>query len=427
MIYQEIQLDINFHDRNGLSFRAIAAKTGVDRRTVKKYVEHPELIGQRRERRNRESILDPFRPQIDAYLKEDPAYRASWIYDKLVKSGYHGGYELVKVAVRDGKQKHQQLAYIRFETEPGLQAQVDFGEFQVLLPNGSLKKYYLFAMILGYSRMLYCELLEKCDMPSFLEAHIRAFDAFGGAPLEILYDRMRNVFVRELAGKNAFTQSLVTLAAHYGFTPRVAPAYAPWVKGKIERPMDFVRESWWRGYEFLDIEHANRDLADWLTEKAKRVHGTTRERVNERFEREKPHLLALPAQACDVSERLFRTVRKDCTIALGGNRYVLPHALVGKNVVVRRRGKDLRIFDGDRLIVVYEIPPDGKGHLVQDPRFYAELLADRLMNARKFGGRGGRKTKGRATISPSSPRYPIDVQRRSIDVYAQIGGEVGYA
>jgi len=426
LIYQEIQLDINFHHRNGLSFRAIAEKTGTDRRTVKKYIEHPELMGQPRAGHSRESIIDPFRPQIESFLKEDGDYRASWIFDKLVKSGYNGGYELVKVAVRADKQKRQHLAYVRFETEPGRQAQVDFGEFQVLLPDGSTKKYYLFAMILGYSLMLYCEILEKCDMPSFLEAHIRAFDAFGGVPLEILYDRMRNVFVSELAGKKAFTQSLVTLATHYGFTPQVAPAYSPWVKGKIERPMDFVRESWWRGYEFVDLDHANSDLGDWLGEKAKRIHGTTRERVDECFEREKPHLLALPAKACDVSERLFRTVRKDCTIAIDGNRYVVAHTLVGKQVVIRMRGRTLRIFHDDQLIVVYEMP-EGKGELVQDPRFYADLLADRAMNARKFGGRNGRKAKGRATISPSSPRYPIDVQQRSMDVYAQIGGEVGYA
>ena len=142
--------------------------------------------------------------------------------------------------------------------------------------------------------------------------------------------------------------------------------------------MDFVRESFWRGYEFTDLPKANRDLASWLTQKAKRVHGTTQERIDVRFEREKPYLLPLPLRACDVSLRLSPEVRKDCTIAILGNRYVVEHTLVGKKILVRVRAcdKQLRVFDDARLVVTYQIP-DGKGHLVQDPKFYAALLADK--------------------------------------------------
>ena len=163
-------------------------------------------------------------------------------------AGYTGGYTLVKDAVQAIKGERQRLAYIRFETEPGFQAQVDFGDFQVIRPDGSRQTYYLFSMILGHSRMLYAELLERCDLVSFLEAHQRAFAFFGGVPREVLYDRMRNVYLKCLYGKPQFTQGLQGLAVHYGFSPRVAPAYAPWVKGKVERPFDFIREDFWRGY-----------------------------------------------------------------------------------------------------------------------------------------------------------------------------------
>ena len=262
--------------------------------------------------------------------------------------------------MRTIRAEHQCKAYMRFETEPGVQTQVDFGEFAVEEPDGAVRRYFLFALILGYSRMLYAELLERCDMVSFLEAHQRAFAVLGGAPLEVLYDRMRNVFLRQLVGKVEFTQSLVEVATHYGFTPRVAPAYAPWVKGKIERPMDFVRESFWRGYAFTDLLTANHDLAHWLAEKAERVHGTTHERVDERFARERPHLLGLPPHPCDVSERLYRDVRKDCTIPVYGNRYVVEHTLVGHRVVVRVRGDNLFVDSGliDRLVTTAESQPD---------------------------------------------------------------------
>ena len=470
-------MEIAFHRRNDESYRKIARDTGCDPRTVKKYCENPELIGKPRKSAPRPSKVDPFRGQIEKYLEDDIEFQASAIYDKLRRQGFTGGYEIVKRAVAPIRRQKQLKAYIRFETEPGAQAQVDFGEFQVVEPDGTIKKLYLFAMILGYSRQPYAELLERCDMVSFLEAHQRAFKALGGAPHEILYDRMRNVFLRQLTmteltgkphgpdgtmvdgqtackdSKVEFTQSLVDLALHYGFTPRVAPAYAPWVKGKVERPMDFVRESFWRGYAFTDLATANRDLSSWLVEKSQRVHGTTHERVDVRFEREKPYLLALPANACDVSERLFREVRKDCTIAVLGNRYVVEHTLVGRKVLVRVRECDrqLRVFEDDRLVVTYEIP-EGKGHLVQDPKFYAALKADREMQARKFAryhaGSNGklRKPKGRAfkkTISPRKPVHPIDisqinvapievetridpilVEQRSLTDYSHLGGAI---
>ena len=168
------------------------------------------------------------------WLKEDPAYQATTLYRRLRQAGYAGGYTLVKDAVQAHKEERQRLAYIRFETEPGVQAQVDFGDFQVALPGGAKKTYYLFSMILGHSRMLYAELLERCDLVSFLEAHQRAFAYFQGVPREILYDRMRNVYLKRLHHQPQFTQGLQSLAVHYGFRPQVAPAYAPWVKGYDE-------------------------------------------------------------------------------------------------------------------------------------------------------------------------------------------------
>ena len=228
----EKQMDISFYKRQELSYREIARKTGSDPRTVKKYCENPDLINKPRKSVERPSLVDPYRDQIAQYLSDDVEYRASTIYDKLCRDGFKGGYEIVKRAVRCIREREQCKAYMRFETEPGVQAQVDFGEFQVEESDGTVRKYYLFALILGYSRMLYGELLERCDMVSFLEAHQRAFAALGGVPHEILYDRMRNVFLRQFAGKTEFTQSLVDLAVHYDFTPRVAPAYAAWVKGK---------------------------------------------------------------------------------------------------------------------------------------------------------------------------------------------------
>ena len=409
-------MDILTYHRQGMSQRKIARKLGISRNTVKRYIKNPEfpesLIGTRQ----RVSLLDPFEGNINSWLKEDLEYTARWIYERLSGMGFNGSYEIVKRKVGGIKAEQQKVAYMRFETEPGYQGQVDFGEFQVKNADGSIKKLYLFSMILGYSREIYGELVERCDLPTFLDCHMRAFEHFGGVPEQIIYDRMKNVFIGKVAGKSKFNDTLMGFALHYGFKPEVAPAYAAWVKGKVERPYAFIREGFWRGYGFVCLETANRDLKDWLKKKSERVHGTTHEVVCQRFAREAPHLKGLPSRVFDTSYRICRKVHKDCTVRFEGNSYVVPHRLVDKEIILRVKDKTMRIFADDILVVIYEIPRS-KGQLVQDKRFYEALKKDREMNKRKYGH--GRRIKGRAknTISPLKPPYDMDVEIRPIAIY----------
>jgi len=416
-------LDILTLKKKGLSQRKIARKLGISRNTVKKYLENPEFPDSQKRKGKRKSLLDPYIGNIEAWLSEDIAYPGTWIYDRLSNMGFRGSYEIVKRKVHDLKAERQKIAYMRFETEPGFQAQVDFGEFQVENADGSIKKLHLFSMILGYSRRIYGELIERCDLPTFLDCHIRAFEFFGGVPEEILYDRMRNVFIGKIAGKNKFNDTLMGFALHYGFKPEVAPSYAAWVKGKVERPYRFIREGFWRGYGFVCLETANWDLQAWLEKKDKRIHGTTHEVVCIRFAREVPHLNALPRQAFDTSYRVYRKVHKDCTVRFESNSYVVPHTLVGKKIILRVKDGIMRIFSDDSLIVTYEIP-EGKGRLVQDKRFYDALKKDQEMNRRKYNRTKHRKGRAKHTTSPVKPPYDMDVEIRPIAIYDHAGGEV---
>lgn len=287
-------MDIWVLHRQGLSQRGIARKLGISRNTVKKYLENPVISEGKGGPERRKSKLDPYEGNIATWLEEDFGYSATWIYDHLCHMGFTGSYEIVKRKVQKLKAERQKVVYMRFETEPGYQAQVDFGEFQVENADRSIRKLYLFSMILGYSCRVYGELIEHCDLPTFLDCHIRAFNYFGGVPEEVLYDRMRNVFIGKIAGKAKFNETLTGFALHYGFKLEVAPAYAAWVKGKVERPYRFIREGFWRGYGYTCSKTANRDLTSWLEEKDQRVHGTTHESVVRRFEREQPHLHILP-------------------------------------------------------------------------------------------------------------------------------------
>ncbi len=416
-------MDILDLHRSGLTQRAIARKLGISRNTVKKYIEAPENCLKNPKPYHRKSLLDPYHNSIKAWLDEDEYYTATWIYDRLVNQGYAGSYETVKRKVGKLKKYKQKIAYMRFETDPGHQAQVDFGEFQVELPDGSIKKLYLFSMILGYSRKIYTEFIERCDMPSFLDCHIHAFEYFAGIPDQILYDRMKNVYIAKLAGKHKFNSILIGFAFHYGFAPKVAPAYAAWVKGKVERPYTFIREGFWRGYGYVNMVRSNKDLWAWIIKKDERIHGTTREKISTRFQREQPYLNPLPHQSFDTSYRIYRNVYKDCTVHFEGNRYVLPHRLVGEKVILRVKNSQLRIFENNYLVVVYDVPST-KGNLVQKKRFYEALKKNMDMNRRKYNC--GRKGKGRAkqTISPEKPKYDMDVEVRPISVYEQVIQEV---
>jgi transposase len=401
--------------QQGYSLRQIAKKSGMSRNTVKKYLMDPSRP--LRPRPKKEGVLCAYLPHIHSLLEADGEYQATRIYDHLRTAGYGGSYAVVRRYVSSWKGEKAQKAYIAFETEPGRQAQVDFGEFQVELEGGRVERYFLFAMILGYSRKLYAEFVEQCDLPTFLDCHIRAFAYFGGVPGDILYDRMKNVYLGRLMGKDRFNGTLLSFAAQYGFRPQVAPAYSPWVKGKVERPFLYVRENFWRGYGFTGRENANVDLWRWLLEKEQRVHGTTHEVVAHRFERERPFLSALPKTAFDTSFRIYRKVRKDCVVVFEGNRFVVSHHLVGKDVLLRVKNGRMRVYAGDALVVEYAVP-EGKGHLVSDPRFYKALREDAAMAARKYAKVSRHKARAKKTIGLLKPRYEMDaVERRPLSAY----------
>src|SRR4030067_3844849 len=134
MISKEVFLEMRALHRNGKSIRAIAKETGRHRNTVKKHLFGDDFPHYHKGAA-RESILAPHFQTIQDYLGED-YYKATWILDRLKNRGYQGGYDTVKRYVRTIKERETRLAYARFETEPGHQAQFDWGDFQVEEPSG---------------------------------------------------------------------------------------------------------------------------------------------------------------------------------------------------------------------------------------------------------------------------------------------------
>ena len=328
--------------------------------------------------------------------------------------GFAGSYETVRDFVRPLKEQKTRLAFARFETEPGRQAQVDFGDFQIQEPNGSITTLHAFSMVLGFSRAMHVEFGEKCTLETFLDGHINAFRHFGGVPAEILYDNMKNVVIDRKGGRANFNIEFLHFANHYGFTPKLCPPYSPWVKGKVERPMAYIRERFWRGYTFTTLEALNRDLRNWLDETAnQRIHGTHRLPVNDRWQQEIALLGKLPPADYDTSIKLYRKVYKDCQISYNTNRYLIPHHLVGKKVLLKIKKGIIRIFHDHDFVVSYKLAT-GKHELVGNRLFYEQLKRDQEQLGRKYG-----KTKGKATRGLVSGSLFPQVAHRPLAEYDQ--------
>jgi len=371
----------------------------------------------------RTSKIDPYKKLIQSWLEQQD-YQATRIHELLQAQGFHGCVRTVRRYVAELKEKRDAVAYVRFETMPGQQAQVDFGDFVISCSDGSKLTIYCFIMVLGYSRKMYIEFIDRCTLANFLKCHQKAFEYFGGIPCEILYDNMKNVVIKKMVGLIQWNQSFWAFCLHYGFKPLTTPAYSPWAKGKVERPIGYVRERFWRGYQYTDFKYANKDIGEWLKEVADdRIHGTTHEKVSLRFEKEKPFLGSLPPNVYDISEKLWRNVYKDCQVAFDCNRYVVPHEYVGRDVLLKINGGELRIFYDDKLLVTYKIP-EGKGQTL-GAELYERLRKDKDQIKRKY--RKPFFKKAWATRGLASDRINIEVRHRPLSEYENLLKGGGHA
>ncbi len=416
MIRKGEVMDIWTLYRQGYSYRAIARRLGLDRRTVKRYIEAEGFP--KYKKRKRSSKLDSYHGLIRDWLEEDD-YTATWIHDRLKLQGFTGSYDLVKRFVRREKSRKARLAYVRFETEPGLQAQVDFSEFRIIEADGRESTIYLFVLVLGYSRVMYGEFVNRCIMKNFLECHQRAFGYIGGVPGEILYDNMKNVVIRRLVGRIEWNVRFLDFAGHYRFKPVVCPPYSPWYKGKVERPFDYIRERFWRGRRYINIEQANCELLKWMDQTAnRRIHGTMKENVAKRWDREKALLGNIPCRSYDTSDVYYRKVYKDCFVRFRCNSYRVPHRMVGKRVIIKVNDDTLRIYHNNELLKVYLLV-NGRGQFIEDKELLDSLLNDKEMLRRKYRKP---KSKGKATRGLVKDKTDYEGLVRELGIYDELTG-----
>ena len=258
----------------------------------------------------------------------------------------------------------------RFETAPGRQGQVDFAQFRTVFTDepGVERILWLFTMILGHSRWLWGRFCATQDLQTVLRCHIDAFAAMGGAPSELLYDRMKTAVIGESAeGVVTYNPSLVGLLNHYGAVPRACRPYRAQTKGKVERPYRYVREDFFLARSFRDLDDLNAQFEAWRTTVANaRVHATTRRVVAEHFTEERPALITHPAVPYSAVLTIERRVSREGMVSVGGNLYSVPDTTRKRVLDVQSHPKEIRIFEDGALIAVHPVL-DGKNRRRVDP------------------------------------------------------------
>lgn len=355
MLSKEDYLMIQAQLERGVYQKDIAAELGVDPRTIRRAVKRGGAPP--RGRRRRGSKLDPYKPFVDKLLREN-VWNAVVIYRELQAKGYRGGVTIVKDYVRPKRVLRKSRATVRFETPPGRQMQSDWGEVWAMVA-GQRTKVHFTAHTLGFSRRFHFWATDREDAEHTYEGMIRAFEFFGGTTGEVLVDNQKACVIEHRVGERVvFNAGFVDLAGHYGFTPRACGPGRAETKGKDERMVRYIKEHFFVRYRsFESFSHLNRLAEQWLIEETdRRVHGTVKEVVWERFQRERPHLGALPRCRFDTSYRERRVVAWDGYIDVRGNRYSVPSELCGKAVEVRiTLDDDLRVFDEGRLVVTHRL------------------------------------------------------------------------
>ena len=173
---------------------------------------------------------------------------------------------------------------------------------------------------------------------------------------------MKTAVLGELEGESiVYNPSLLALAAHYGFSPRACKPYRAKTKGKVERPFRYIRQDFFLGGRFGNLEDLNAQLAHWLATVANaRVHGTTRQVVAEHFAQEQPSLRALPADVFNATLKLERRISHEGMVSVGGNLYSVPEGTRSRVVEVHTLAHEIRIFEAGRLIAVHAVL-EGRG------------------------------------------------------------------
>lgn len=395
--------------RQGLSISQIAAVTGFNRRTIRKYLSDPDTprYGPRAPRPTK---LDPFH----AYLSQRLAagvWNARVLLREIQERGYTGGYTALKDYLQPLRREAAVWAVRRFETPPGHQAQFDWGHVGTVQNGGGTRKLYGFVLTLGHSRAMYADLATDQTLPTLLRLHEAAFAALGGLPREILYDWMKTVALgTDERGEVQWHPQFLDFARYWGFVPRLCRPYRAQTKGKIESGVGYVRKNFLAGWQPDDLEGTRGQLLAWTVQVAhQRVHGTTYRVVAEAWEAEKPFLLPVAGRRpYPLVIQQVRRVARDAFVSYRSNRYAVPWRAAGQEVFVRESDGRIEIVREQETLARYELCRE-RHQVIQNAAYHADIPL----------GNAGKPGKRQIVVREEGPQ----VQQRPLAVYELLATE----
>lgn len=304
MLTQERYMEITILHRQGYGTRRIARELGISRNTVRESLRHDDRLPRSYHRTTvRVAKLAAYQAYLEERVKQAQPHRlpATVLLEEIRQQGYTGGVTMLRAFLQGLYPALPVEPVVRFETEAGLQMQVDWTVLQ-----SKPVRLSAFVATLGYSRASYVEFVSDERLETLLACHVAAFGWFGGVPKKVLYDNMKTVVLARDAygeGEHQYQPGFLDFAKHYGFLPKLCRPYRAQTKGKVERFNHYLKHSFYfplvtrlaqQGVA-VDVGLLNAEVRRWLQDVAdQRIHGTTQEPPAHRLVLERQHLQALP-------------------------------------------------------------------------------------------------------------------------------------
>ena len=243
----------------GLSEREIARRLSISRGKVRRALSG---LPSQKPAGEKGSKLDAFKPMVEEVLVSYPKLSGVRVFEKIKGAGYTGGLTTVRYHLIKSRGLHRE-AFVRYETAPGEEAQVDWGYWGLFPFKEWWRKVYFFVMVLGYSRKLYVEFTTSQSLADFLSCHVNAFRFFGGITKNIRYDNLKSVVISRYLKHIQFNQKFLEFAGYYLFAPQVCNIARGNEKGKVESGVGYVKKNFLAGREFKDFADLERQLQAW--------------------------------------------------------------------------------------------------------------------------------------------------------------------
>ena len=350
MIDRQTVFEIHRLHNLGWKKRKIARKLRVSRPTVQRYLENPEPL---RRKITRSSKLDPYRDRIKQLLEQDPEVKAPVVLQRIQKQGFDGKITILRDYLRDLRgQQTFAIPFIRFESPPGKQMQIDRGHFGSLPYGDTVRKLYALAAIECYSRAAYVEFTHSQNQQSLHQTLLNAFIYLGGSPEELVVDNMITAVIERKGSLIRFNDAFLDFLRIFHITPIACNVASPHEKGKIENMIKYLRQNFWPLRTFTDLCDVNHQVRNWLDQVANvRIHKTTGKRPFDRLA--KVRLRPLPDLLPDCRQIEPLNVYNDFAVRFDGNVYTVPPWAIGKQIILKADQTTVALFYKDKKIAVH--------------------------------------------------------------------------